>query len=110
MTTRCSTTRSDTSVGGIHAIFLVRGDPENYNLPPSPEVPTVHLRDGWTGAAVAAGLMLVGSLAAFLASRTVAIGSPGERVLRTAAAEGPGVDVGSARCTSSSAARRGRPR
>ena len=59
-----------TSVGGTHAIFVLRGRPENYNLPSSPEVPTVHLRDGWTGAAVAAGLMLVGSLAAFLASRT----------------------------------------
>jgi formate dehydrogenase iron-sulfur subunit len=58
-----------TSVGGTHAIFVLRGRPENYNLPSSPEVPTVHLRDGWTGAAVAAGLMLVGSLAAFLTSR-----------------------------------------
>jgi formate dehydrogenase iron-sulfur subunit len=58
-----------TSVGGTHAIFVLRGRPENYNLPSKPEVPTIHLRDGWTSAAVAAGLMLVGSLAAFLASR-----------------------------------------
>jgi formate dehydrogenase iron-sulfur subunit len=57
------------SVGGTHAIFVLRGRPESYNLPPNPQVPTVHLRDGWTGAAVAAGLMLVGSLAAFMASR-----------------------------------------
>ena len=57
------------SVGGTHAIFVLRGRPESYNLPARPEVPTVHLRDGWTGAAVAAGLMLAGSLAAFLASR-----------------------------------------
>src|SRR5205085_5678407 len=29
----------DTSVGGIHAFFLVRDDPKTYNLPPRPEVP-----------------------------------------------------------------------
>src|SRR3954469_18234238 len=55
----------DTSVGGTHAIFVLRGRPENYNLPSKPEVPTARLRDGWTGAAVAAGLMLAGSMAAF---------------------------------------------
>ncbi|HEU5334570.1 MAG TPA: 4Fe-4S dicluster domain-containing protein, partial [Terriglobales bacterium] len=33
----------DTSVEGIHAFFLVRGDPRTYNLPPQPEVPTVYL-------------------------------------------------------------------
>jgi formate dehydrogenase iron-sulfur subunit len=59
----------DTSVGGTHAIFVLRGAPESYNLPSAPQVPTVHLRDGWTGAAVAAGLMLAGSLAAFLSPR-----------------------------------------
>ena len=32
---------SDTSVGGTHAMFIVRGDPRTYNLPPKPEVPTV---------------------------------------------------------------------
>src|SRR6185437_12304875 len=57
----------DTSVGGTHAIFVLRGRPENYNLPSRPEVPTVHLRDGWMGAAVGAGLMLLGALAAFAA-------------------------------------------
>ena len=65
-TTPWSTIRGETSVGGTHAIFVLRGRPEDYNLPPKPEVPTVHLRDGWTGAAVAAGLMLLGSAAAFL--------------------------------------------
>jgi formate dehydrogenase iron-sulfur subunit len=53
------------SVGGIHAFFIVRGDPKTYNLPPEPEVPTVNLKRGWTSAAVAAGLMLVGSFLAF---------------------------------------------
>src|SRR5947209_6933775 len=32
----------DTSVGGTHALFIVRGDPAAYNLPPAPEGPTVY--------------------------------------------------------------------
>ena len=59
----------DSSVGGTHAIFVLRGQPEDYNLPRHPEVPTVHLKAGWTSAGVAAGLMLVGSVAAFLSAR-----------------------------------------
>jgi formate dehydrogenase iron-sulfur subunit len=55
----------DSSVGGIHAFFLVRGDPRSYNLPPNPEIPTVHLKRGWKSALVAAGLMIAGSLLAF---------------------------------------------
>jgi formate dehydrogenase iron-sulfur subunit len=55
----------ETSVGGIHAFFIVRGDPKAYNLPPQPEVPTVYLKRGWTSAAIAAGLMLLGSVFAF---------------------------------------------
>jgi formate dehydrogenase iron-sulfur subunit len=58
----------DTSVGGTHAMFIVRGDPRQYNLPPKPEVPTSYLKAGWTGSAVAAGLLLVGSIFAFLGS------------------------------------------
>ena len=60
----------DTSVGGIHAFFIVRGDPKTYNLPPNPEVPTIYLRKGWTCAAIAAGLMLGGALLAFLGGRS----------------------------------------
>jgi formate dehydrogenase iron-sulfur subunit len=56
---------SATSVGGIHAFFIVRGDPKAYNLPPAPEVPTVYLKRGWKSVAIAAGLMLLGSLFAF---------------------------------------------
>ena len=55
------------SVGGIHAFFIVRDDPRNFNLPPQPEIPTRLLRGSWTSAAAAAGLMLVGALAAFMA-------------------------------------------
>jgi formate dehydrogenase iron-sulfur subunit len=58
----------DTSVGGIHALFIVRGDPRQYNLPPKPEVPTTYLKAGWTSAAVAAGILLFGSIFAFLGS------------------------------------------
>ena len=56
------------SVGGIHAMFIVRGDPRQYNLPPKPEVPTTYLKAGWTSSAVAAGLLLFGSIFAFLGS------------------------------------------
>jgi formate dehydrogenase iron-sulfur subunit len=59
----------DTSVGGIHAFFLVRGDPRTYNLPPKPEVPTIYLKDGWRSAGVAAGMMVLGGLVAFLSTR-----------------------------------------
>jgi formate dehydrogenase iron-sulfur subunit len=56
----------DTSVGGTHAMFVFRGRPEEYNLPPAPEVPTVHLRTGWRSAALAAALMFAGTALAFL--------------------------------------------
>ena len=55
----------DSSVGGIHACFIVRGDPRAYNLPPDPEVPTKYLKRGWLSAGLAAGLMLAGTLLAF---------------------------------------------
>jgi len=57
---------SDTSVGGTHAMFIVRGDPRAYNLPPKPEVPTIYLKKGWIASALAGALLLGGSLAAFL--------------------------------------------
>ena len=55
-----------TSVGGIHAMFIVRGDPRSYNLPPNPEVPTLYAKKGWRASAIAAGLLLGGTLLAFL--------------------------------------------
>ena len=55
----------DTSVGGIHAFFLLLGEPELYGLPPSPEVPTVRLRGAWMAAAATAALALAGCLLAF---------------------------------------------
>jgi len=58
----------ETSVKGLHAFFIVRGDPRQYNLPPKPEAPTVYLREGWKASAIGSGLLLAGALLAFLAS------------------------------------------
>src|SRR5262249_15890398 len=60
---------SETSVRGTHAMFIVRGDPRTYNLPPAPEVPTVYLKKSWRSSALAAGLLLGGTLLAFLADQ-----------------------------------------
>jgi formate dehydrogenase iron-sulfur subunit len=57
-----------TSVKGTHAIFITRGDPKQYNLPPAPEVPTVYLKSGWRSSALAAGVLVLSSLVAFLGS------------------------------------------
>jgi len=56
---------TETSVGGLHAFFLVRGDERAYNLPPKPEVPTRLLEASWTAAALGAAALAVGSLVAF---------------------------------------------
>ena len=58
-----------TSVGGIHAIFLLRGDPKSYNLPPNPEVPTIYLTRGWRSSFAAAALLVAGTFFAFLGTR-----------------------------------------
>jgi formate dehydrogenase iron-sulfur subunit len=51
----------DTSVGGIHAFFLLLGPPEEFGLPPRPEVPTIYLRGAWTSAAMTCALTLLGA-------------------------------------------------
>ncbi len=58
---------SDTSIGGTHAMFIVRGEAKSYNLPPRPEVPTIYLKKGWRASAIGAALLLGGTLLAFLA-------------------------------------------
>jgi formate dehydrogenase iron-sulfur subunit len=60
---------SDTSVGGAHAMFIVRGDPEAYNLPKRAEVPTVYLPQAWRSAAATAIVAIAVTVAAFLARR-----------------------------------------
>ena len=57
---------TQSSVGGIHAIFITRGDPRMYNLPPAPEIPTIYAKTGWRSAAIGAGMLAVGTLLAFL--------------------------------------------
>jgi formate dehydrogenase iron-sulfur subunit len=52
---------TDTSVGGIHAFFLLLGPPEEFGLPPRPEVPTIYLRGAWTSAAMTCALTLLGA-------------------------------------------------
>jgi len=54
-----------TSVGGTHAIAVILGEPENYNLPPAPEVPTVYLKSAWTSALVSAAVLAAIVCAAF---------------------------------------------
>lgn len=60
---------TETSVDGIHAFFITRGDPRQYNLPPQPEIPTIYAERGWKSAAIGAGVLAVGTLLAFLGGR-----------------------------------------
>ena len=72
-TTRANHDPQDTSVGGIHAFFLILGEPEAYGLPPKPQVPTIYLKDAWTSAfATAIGAIII-SLAAFWFSKILGL-------------------------------------
>jgi formate dehydrogenase iron-sulfur subunit len=55
----------ETSVRGIHAFFLILGEPEAYGLPPKPEVPTIYLKSGWMAAFATALAAMVAVLCAF---------------------------------------------
>ena len=55
----------DTSVGGVHALSIILGEPENYNLPPAPEVPTVYLKSAWTSAFISAAILVAVICVAF---------------------------------------------
>ena len=48
---------TETSVGGVHAFFVILGEPEAYNFPPAPKVPTIHLKSAWTSALVSAAIL-----------------------------------------------------
>ena len=50
----------ETSVGGIHAFFLILGEPEAYGLPPKPQIPTIYLKSSWFAALATA----IGAIAA----------------------------------------------
>lgn len=47
----------NTSVGGIHAEFVILGESENYNLPPKPEIPTIHLKSAWLSALISSAVL-----------------------------------------------------
>ena len=57
----------ESSVGGIHAFFLIPGDPEPFGLPTSPEAPTRWLAAAWTSALLTSLGLVTGALLAFLA-------------------------------------------
>jgi hypothetical protein len=44
------------------------GGPEQFGLPPRPEVPTIYLRGAWCSAAVTSVLVLIGAYLAFALS------------------------------------------
>src|SRR5262249_53301246 len=56
----------ETSVGGTNAFFVILGEPENYNLPPAPQIPTIYQHSAWTSALVSA-IVLLGILCAAFA-------------------------------------------
>ena len=55
----------ETSVGGLHAFFLLLGEPEAYGLPAKPQVPTIYLKAAWTSAFATAAAAVLAALAAF---------------------------------------------
>jgi formate dehydrogenase iron-sulfur subunit len=59
----------DSSVGGVHALFLVRGDARAFNLPSAPEVPTVYQPRAWRSAGFAAAGLLAATVLAFFGGR-----------------------------------------
>ena len=56
---------SDNEVGGLNAFFLLLDEPEVYGLPAHPVTTTRDLPQMWRTAAVAAGMLALGVLAAF---------------------------------------------
>jgi formate dehydrogenase iron-sulfur subunit len=58
----------ETSIRGIHAFFLILGEPEAYGLPPKPQTPTIYLKSAWTAAFVTTVASLIMTLLAFAIS------------------------------------------
>ncbi len=56
----------ETSVRGIHASFLILGEPEAYGLPRKPQIPTIHLKASWGSAFLTGLVSALIVLAAFL--------------------------------------------
>jgi formate dehydrogenase iron-sulfur subunit len=55
-----------TSVRGLHAFFLLPGDPAAFGLPASPEAPVAYMRSSWVAAALTSAALLAISLGAFV--------------------------------------------
>jgi formate dehydrogenase iron-sulfur subunit len=55
----------ETSVRGIHAFFLILGEPEAYGLPAKPQVPTIYLKSAWISAFATAIVSGIVALLAF---------------------------------------------
>jgi formate dehydrogenase iron-sulfur subunit len=55
-----------TSVRGLHAFFLVPGDPAAFGLPALPEAPAAYLRRSWTAALIGSVGLIALALGAFL--------------------------------------------
>ena len=53
------------TTGGIHAMFVILGEPENYNLPPAPEIPTIYQKSAWASAFISAAILFVIACIAF---------------------------------------------
>ena len=56
----------ETSVRGTHSLFLLIGDPKDYGLPESPEIPTTLLRGAWLSAFATAAATIAASWLAFV--------------------------------------------
>jgi formate dehydrogenase iron-sulfur subunit len=57
----------DSPIGGTHAIFVLRGDPREYNLPATPDLPAARLDAAWRSATLAGALAAAATVLAFLA-------------------------------------------
>jgi len=60
---------SQPGTGGLHAFFLIDDDPEAYNLPPAPAVPTTGVGRSWLAAAAGALGLAVLALGSVLVPR-----------------------------------------
>jgi formate dehydrogenase iron-sulfur subunit len=56
--------------GGLHAFFLITDEPEIYNLPPAPAVPTIGVGRSWLAAAAGALGMAILAFGSLLATRS----------------------------------------
>jgi formate dehydrogenase iron-sulfur subunit len=60
---------SQPGTGGLHAFFLLADDPEVYNLPPDPVVPTMKATASWAAMAVAAAGVAAAAVLSVLAAK-----------------------------------------